>query len=181
MCLTQVPDYKRTKISNGVLSSDGNSMNVLGEAKNFFNESYSFENQKVPGQGALRQNTPNAINSELALGGDLRNDTKDLITQQALNGTSASGVINSFNGRGLVAKDIGITSEDLRQKRVSNATTYMANNPLEYIGLTAGQMGSIFVDDKVRDFQNKKDKAAAQQSDLSSLISIGAGVLTALI
>jgi hypothetical protein len=42
-------------------------------------------------------------------------------------------------------------------------------------------MGSIFVDDKVRDFQNKKDKAAAQQNDISSIISLGAGLLTSLI
>jgi hypothetical protein len=42
-------------------------------------------------------------------------------------------------------------------------------------------MGSIFVDDKVRDFQNKKDKAAAQASDTASLISIGGGILTSLL
>lgn len=181
MCLTQVPDYQRTSINNGVLSAGGASMNVRGEAQNNFNSSYNFENQKIPGQGALRQATPNAVNADLALGGGLRADTQDQVVQSALNGASSSGVINSFNGRGLVAKDIGVTSELLRNQRVTQAQNYMNANPLEYIGLTAGQMASTFVDDKVRDFQNRKDKAAAQQSDLSNIIGLGAGLLTALI
>ena len=168
-----MPDYERTDVPQ--VNED-----IIGQVKDNFGESYDYEQQKLPDQSYLRFEVPKQIKSDLDLGGNLRADTQDQIVQGALNGTNASGVINSFNGRGLVAKDIGQQAEGIRQVRLGRAQDYMAQNPLDYLGLTSGQMGSIYVDDKVREFQNEKDKVQAQQADTATNIAIGLGILNAI-
>jgi hypothetical protein len=174
MCWTSVPDYKRTDVPK--VNRD-----IIRQVRDNFDSSYSYEEDRLPDQSHLRFEVPKQIRDDLELGGNLRADTQDQIVQAALNGTNASGVINSFNGRGQVAKDIGQQAEGIRQARLGRAQDYMAQNPMDYLGLTSGQMGSIYVDDKVRDFQNQKDKVQAQQADTATNIAIGLGVLNALI
>lgn len=168
-CWTSVPDYKRTNIPQ---------MNntVNDQVNNNLNYSWSDEASRQPDLNFLRTQNPKEIRADLALGGQLRSDTQDQVVQGALNDTAGSGVINSFNGRGAVAKDIGQMSEGLRQTRLARSQDYIKSESLEFLGLKAGDIGSIFVDDKVRDFQNQKDKVQAQQADTATNIAIGLGV-----
>jgi hypothetical protein len=168
-CWTQVPEYNRTDIPK---------MNktVNNEVTRNLDFSWNDEKTRQPDLSFLRSQVPKEIKSDLALGGRLRSDTQDTLVQGALNDTAGSGVINSFSGRGAVAKDLGQMSEGLHQTRLARAQDYVKSEPLEFLGLKAGDIGSIFVDDKVRQFQNKKDQAQAQQADTATNIAIGLGV-----
>lgn len=133
----------------------------------------------LPDQSALRKgnnSVPANILNDLKLGGGLRADTQDSVMGSSLNQANSSGVINSFSGRGLVAKDIGQTAEGLRQTRLARAQDYIRSEPLQFQGLNSGELASVFTDDKVREFQNQKDKAQAQQADTATNIATGLGI-----
>lgn len=170
MASAAVPEYKRTSLPelNGV---------IIPEAKNTFDESLSYEASKQPSLNALRMKYPTEVKSDLQLGGNLRADTQDQVVGAALNQASNSGIVDSFSGRGLVAQDIGQTAETLRGQRMDRAHQYLSGEPLEYLGLTSGQMASVFVDDKVRAYQNEKDKLQAQQAANASNTSTAMGLL----
>lgn len=172
-CWTQVPKYERTDIPK---------MNKQVNEQMSDNVDFSWgdEQNRQPDLNFLRLNVPKEIRADLALGGKLRSDTQDTVVQGALNDTAASGTINSFNGRGAVAKDLGQMSEGLRQTRLARAQDYVRSEPLDFLGLRAGDIASVFVDDKVRAFQNEKDKVQAQQADTATNIAIGLGVASIL-
>jgi hypothetical protein len=166
MATTSVPKYERANVPE--LNS-----NILTQVKSNFDDSWSFEKQKQPNLSAVRKDYPEQVRADLKLGGQLRADTQDQVVGSALNQASNSGVVDSFSGRGLVAQDIGTTAETLRASRMDRAANLLQNEPLEYLGLTSGQIGSIYVDDKVRDFQNRKDQAQASQAETAQKVAAG--------
>lgn len=168
-CWTAVPKYERADIPK--LNKETNE-----QVQDNLDFSWGEEQSRQPDLNFLRLQVPKEIRSDLALGGKLRSDTQDQIVTGALNQTAASGVINSYNGRGAVAQDIGQMSEGLRQTRLARAQDYVRSEPLDFLGLKAGDIASVFVDDKVRAFQNEKDIAQAQQADTATNIAIGLGV-----
>jgi hypothetical protein len=172
MCWTTVPTYQRTDL--GSLNSTINS-----QTRNNFDSSYAYEAGKNPAQSALRlgpTSVPQNITADINLGGGLRGDTQDQTVNTALNQTNGAGTINSYNGRGAVAKDIGTTAEQLRQMRLSRGQDFLRSEPLQFQGLNSGELASIWTDDKVRQFQNQKDKAQAQQADTATNIALGLGL-----
>lgn len=63
----------------------------------------------------------NSIMQQLSLGGSLDADTQAQATQAALEGGSTAGIAGSGSGRGLVARDLGLTSLNLLQSRQAAA------------------------------------------------------------
>lgn len=172
MATTNVPTYDRVNVPE--LNE-----NIITQVKSNFDDSWSYEGQKQPHLSGVRQEYPEQVRADLNIGGNLRADTQDQMVGSALNQASNSGVVDSFSGRGLVAKDIGATAETMRASRMDRSANLLQNEPLEYLGLTGGQIGSVYVDDKVRDFQNRKDKAQAAQADTAQNIAMGLAVANA--
>lgn len=166
MASTDVPTYSRTKIPEM-------SKEIGTQAKINFDDSWLYESQKQPHLNAVRSAYPEQVKNDLALGGQLRSDTQDQVVNSALHQASNAGIVDSNAGRGLVAKDIGVTSEQVHQQRMDRAGNLIKGEPLDLMNLTPGQIGSVYVDDKVRDFQNKKDKAQAAQQDTANNIALG--------
>jgi hypothetical protein len=165
MASTDVPDYKRVDFNDL-----RNKVNTQVKAN--FDDSWLYEANKQPALNQTRQAYPQQVLNDLNLGGQLRSDTQDQVVNAALHQASNSGIVDSNAGRGLVAQDLGLTSESLRQQRMDRAGNMLKSEPLEYLGLTGGQLGSVYVDDRVRDFQNRKDKAQASQADLQNNIAL---------
>jgi hypothetical protein len=165
MASTDVPKYDRVNF-------DDLRNKVNTQVKANFDDSWTYEAQKRPDLNQVRHNYPTQVRADLDLGGQLRSDTQDQVVNAALHGASNAGIVDSNAGRGLVAKDIGLTSETLRQQRMDRAGNLIQTEPQDFIGLTPGQLGSVYVDDRVRDFQNKKDKAQARQADLQNNIAL---------
>ena len=65
----------------------------------------------------LFQSAADRILADLNLGGKLDAETQSAVVRGALSGAGRSGVIGSEAGRGLVARDLGLTSLQLQQAR----------------------------------------------------------------
>ncbi len=85
-----------------------------------------------PNAAALRQGTTTNILDQLNMGSSLPADLQQQVIQNALQGSAASGFGMSPGGRGLVARDLGLTGLDLLNSRINNAANY---------GLKNSQMG----------------------------------------
>lgn len=109
----------------------------------------------------LFQSAADKILADLNLGGQLSADTQNAVVRGALSGAGASGVLGSEAGRGLVARDLGLTSLQLQQARQQAALQagqiqsqlglQQAQQYLQSLGLgvdaTTGQLqqaGSLF-------------------------------------
>ena len=85
-----------------------------------------------PLQRNLRGTTTKSILDELNLGGNLSQEDQDFVTKKALQGNVASGFGISPGGRGMVARDLGLRSLDLRNNRMDRARGFLAENPKGY-------------------------------------------------
>jgi hypothetical protein len=79
------------------------------------------------------------IAADLALGGKLDPETQAEVVRGALSGAGRSGVIGSQAGRGLTARDLGLTSLKLQQARQGAALE--AGEAQSRLGLTQAQLG----------------------------------------
>ena len=79
------------------------------------------------------------IAADLALGGKLDPETQAAAVRGALSGAGRSGIIGSEAGRGLTARDLGLTSLALSQSRQKAALE--AGNLQSQLGLTQAQLG----------------------------------------
>ncbi len=79
------------------------------------------------------------IAAELALGGKLDPETQAAVVRGALSGAGRSGIIGSQAGRGLTARDLGLTSLQLQQARQGAALE--AGKMQSDLGLTQAQLG----------------------------------------
>jgi hypothetical protein len=69
----------------------------------------------------LFQSAADRILADLNLGGQLSADTQSAVVRGALQGAGGAGVLGSEAGRGLVARDLGLTSLQLQQARQNAA------------------------------------------------------------
>lgn len=75
------------------------------------------------GVSPLQQQAADQILADLELGGSLDPETQAAVVRGALQRTGASGITGSQAGRGLTARDLGLTSLGLRQSRIQKALT----------------------------------------------------------
>ena len=73
------------------------------------------------GGNALTQSAADSILQQLNLGGALDPETQSAVVRGALSGGGRAGIVGSEAGRGLVARDLGLTSLQLQQSRQQNA------------------------------------------------------------
>lgn len=73
------------------------------------------------GGNALAQSAADSILADLALGGSLDPETQAAVVRAGLATTGRSGILGSNAGRGLVARDLGLTSLQLKQARQNAA------------------------------------------------------------
>jgi hypothetical protein len=85
-----------------------------------------------------------ALIDEAKLGAGLTADVQAEVTKGALEGASAAGIAGSAAGRGLVARDIGISSAALRQARLAAALGVEQNAATQFLKGEELRGNSIF-------------------------------------
>lgn len=88
------------------------------------------------------------IAAELALGGKLDPETQAAVVRGALSGAGRSGIIGSQAGRGLTARDLGLTSLQLQQGRQEAALK--AGQMQSQLGLNQAQLELSAADQLLR-------------------------------
>lgn len=88
------------------------------------------------------------IAADLALGGKLDPETQAAVVRGALSGAGRSGIIGSQAGRGLTARDLGLTSLQLQQARQGAALS--AGQMQSQLGLSQAQLGLSAADQLLR-------------------------------
>lgn len=145
------------------------------------------------------------ILDEVKLGGALPADVQAQVAKTALEGAGSAGIAGSQAARGLVARDIGMTSEALRQQRIARAlgieTGMMQNflagegargaeilnagrmalaTPLPESGLSSGDLASIAVANTNMVNQANASAAAARNAQLQGLFGTALGFAKSL-
>lgn len=87
------------------------------------------EKQFDPNVANLRAATSQSILDQLNLGTALPADLQQQVIQNALEGSAASGFGVGQGGRGLVARDLGLTGLDLLNQRQGTAAGYVRSSP----------------------------------------------------
>jgi hypothetical protein len=122
-----------------------------------------------PNQGRLREATTTSILNELGLGGALPRDIQDQVIQNAFENAGGAGIGTSQAGRNLVARDLGLTSLDLRNQRLDRAAQITRSAPsLNQIfspreTLSPSDVANLFVSG-----ENAQNQAAQEQAAIES-------------
>jgi len=156
--------------------------------------------QYLPAGSVARQ-----VLEEAQLGGALPADVQAQITKSALEGAGRSGIGGSMAARGLVARDIGMTSEALRQRRLAQAlgiesammNQYLSGEqargaeisragqlalatPLPESGLAPGDIASVAIGNINMQNRAAANAAAARNAQLQGLFGTALGFASAM-
>lgn len=140
------------------------------------------ESQYDPNAFALRSAYSKSILDNLGLGTSLPPEIQDLVVKNALEGSAASGFGVSQGGRGLVARDLGLTGLELSQNRRNEALNAVRSQrslgdlykPASLYGENAG----LAIAGDLRDVQAQKDNYAnlvedTRRKNFASLLNTG--------
>lgn len=137
------------------------------------------ERQYDPNIANLREATTKSILEELNLGGALGEELQNQVITNALEGTAASGFGVGQGGRGLVARDLGLTSLDLARQRRGEALGAVRSSPsLSSLYQPQGFIQPESVAGSIQGVQAAQDEYANLQEDIrrqnfSNLIRTG--------
>lgn len=146
-------------------------------------------NQLDPSILANFRGANKSILDQLNLGGTLDQELQNQVVTNALEGNAASGFGVGVGGRGLVARDLGLTSMDLLRRRQQDALASGTSgmgvskglyDPLSYSQLGLGAASGIA--ENIQQVQAAKDEAANMAEDIrrqnfSSLLNTGGRIL----
>lgn len=141
------------------------------------------ESMYDPNAGALRAATSRSILDELNLGGNLGDELQDQVIRNALEGNAATGFGVGQGGRGLVARDLGLTSLDLAARRRAEASgAVRGQTPLANLFNPDRGLSPSSIAGDIRGVQAKQDELANLQEDIrrqnfSSLLNTGGRIL----
>lgn len=142
-------------------------------------------NQLDPSILANFRGANKSILDQLNLGGSLDQELQNQVITNALEGNAATGFGVGNGGRGLVARDLGLTSMDLLRRRQQDAlgagTTGMGVSNRLYDPLAYSQMGlgaASGIAQNIQQVQAAQDEAANMAEDIrrqnfSSLLNTG--------
>lgn len=122
---------------------------------------------------ALFQSAADKILADLNLGGELSAETQSAVVRGALSGAGRSGVIGSEAGRGLVARDLGLTSLQLQQARQNAALN--AGNLQSQLGLQQVNLDQNAYSKYLQALGLGVDATTGQLSQAASLYNLGNG------
>lgn len=138
-----------------------------------------------PAANQLQKNTYQSILDQINLGSQLPADVQQQVIQNALQGSAASGFGVSPGGRGLVAKDLGLTSLDLlnqRQAAALGAVNQLPSSHYQYTpqGQAGIDVGGILNAQSA--YQAQQDNYAnlqenIRQKNFSNLLNTGGKIL----
>lgn len=148
------------------------------------------ERQYDPNAFALRSATTKSILDNLGLGSSLPPEIQDLVVRNALEGASASGFGASPGGRGLVARDLGLTGLDLgRSRRDEALKATRTQTPLDRLWnpqLPYGQSPGMALAGDLRDVQAAQDNYAnlvedTRRKNFASLLNTGGRIIGGIV
>ncbi len=120
---------------------------------------------------ALFQSAADKILADLNLGGTLDAETQSAVVRGALSGGGRSGIIGSEAGRGLVARDLGLTSLQLQQARQQAALN--AGNLQSQLGLQQVSLDQNAYSKYLQALGLGVDATTGQLSQAASLYNLG--------
>ena len=149
---------------------------ALGNLANQNTAGFAARNSLLGGMGSpiadasvssnpLLQASADRIMGQLNLGGKLDAETQAAATRGALQGAGSAGISGSGAARGLVARDLGLTSLALNNSRIQNAQA--SGNLMAQLGLQGQQL-------KLQDAMNRfgaASGAAGQDVQATSLLA----------
>lgn len=152
-------------------------------AVNLWNQT---QNQLNPQYGDIKDKVATRILSDLGLGYNLPQDVMEQIMRQSLGGAMRSGFAGpagiSEGGRGLTARDLGLSSIDWQQGNVNRAQQWMGQqDPFRIASempqaLNLGQVAGIGAQDAAtqNDYQSylANQQRADVQTGLGSILSL---------
>jgi hypothetical protein len=100
------------------------------------------ENIYDPNAGTLREATTSRILGDLNLGGKLPRDVQDAVLKSSLEKGASAGLGFSPASRSLTARDLGLTSLDLNNSRLSRAQSYTGQLSNQFRGFLNDTMGN---------------------------------------
>lgn len=136
-----------------------------------------------PNAATLRAATSKSILDNLNLGGNLGDELQNQVITNALEGNAATGFGVGQGGRGLVARDLGLTSLDLaRQRRAEASGAVGRQTPLNNLFQPSRGFDVGTIAQSLQAEQAAKDEFANLQEDIrrqnfSSLINTGGRIL----
>lgn len=110
------------------------------------------------------------IAADLALGGKLDPETQAAVVRGALSGAGRSGIIGSQAGRGLTARDLGLTSLQLQQARQGAALE--AGKAQSQLGLSQAQLGLSAADQLLRSLGMGVEATGARANQAGNLYGL---------
>ena len=113
------------------------------------------------------------IAADLALGGKIDPETQAAVVRGALSGAGRSGVIGSQAGRGLTARDLGLTSLQLQQARQGAALE--AGKAQSQLGLSQAQLGLSAGDQLLRSLGMGVEATSGEVTQAANLYNMLAG------
>lgn len=142
-------------------------------------------NQLDPSILANFRGANKSILDQLALGGNLGEELQNQVITNALEGNAATGFGVGVGGRGLVARDLGLTSMDLLRRRQQDALASGTSgmgvskglyDPLAYSQVGLGAASGIAAN--IQQVQAAQDEAAniaedVRRQNFSSLLNTG--------
>lgn len=150
-------------------------------------------NQLDPSILANFRGANKSILDQLNLGGTLDQELQNQVITNALEGNAATGFGVGVGGRGLVARDLGLTSMDLLRRRQQDALASGTSgmgvskglyDPLAYSQLGLGVASGIA--ENIQQVQAAKDEATNMAEDIrrqnfSSLLNTGGRIMGGII
>ena len=130
---------------------------------------------RAPGIGAIQSGYLGQILSNLNLGNQLPEDVRQEAIRGALQGAAGSGFGLSNAGRGLVARDIGLTSTELGRQRRAEASRALQEIPYERPGVAITPMTALDLQQQQFDAENQQraieaaERSANRQAIIQSI------------
>lgn len=133
-------------------------------------QSLALERELSPDVAATRQMVAERVRTDLGLGGALSPD----VASQVARAARVSGALSGAPAAPLTASLVGTTAENLRQQRLANAGSLLAQNKLQPVGLDPGALASLIVSQNAAMNQFNADKAGIARNLAQSAGQVGA-------
>lgn len=149
--------------------------NAIATARENAVNSMALEKELTPDIANTRALLSKQVADELALGGQLSPDVVNQVTASGMAKGNAAGL---YGGSGpITAAMLGLTAMDVANQRKANASSLLAANPMQQVGLSPESLAAISVQDQTNYNQAKLNAAGVQsQLQMQSAANIGSAI-----
>lgn len=123
----------------------------------------AFQRQVDPNVAKAGDQYKDWVVSQMNLGGQIDPEMQSMVVRDALEGAGGAGIVGSDAGRGIVARDLGLTSLGLQQQRMQLGNNLAKDYQMQRLGLAPGS--SLALDVANTDMQNQENNNQFQANE----------------